>query len=70
MNMGECVYEHVYIGIPQPHFNLTTASVQDRVCVNIKLPRSADSEEVFTACGRRFCCIQENRGKQNEETRR
>lgn len=48
---------HVYACIFQPHFNLTRLSVEEWVCVQIKLPGIADGEEVRTVCGRRCFCI-------------
>lgn len=36
--------------------------------MNIKLPESADGEEVFTVCGRRCFCNRENRGGEKKES--
>lgn len=60
---------HVYAWIFQPHFNLTRLSVEEWVCVQIKLPGIADGEEVRTVCGRRCFCIWENKKKKKRRRR-
>lgn len=59
----EYVRVYVYVWILGPHFDLTSLSAEEWMCVHIRMTGTADDEETFTVCGRRCRCIWTNRGK-------